>query len=491
MKFLLFTIAIFLYSNLFSQNAIEWGTEMDKAQIIKSFPISDSEFYTIELSTKMLESMALSLNYYKDGKIENSKKLRNSLSISNLTHNQVVCVNDLVYLFYNVIESKNTAIYVQIFDKKCEQIREPIKLLDSKTNYMSSLFDIIVSKNQQFIGINTIKDITNSNKVINEYKVFTRDLELISEGEYTYQKVNNKSKKLASSVSNNGDFYFVTSLQPNQKLFLYKKSKNHIDSIQVELDFSNCLIQDVKIECSQNEIITLSGTYRDNNSTNKQVGIFDYRVKFLNKECIYKRKETVNIDLTKYNTMGREELPTFLFKEIIYLADSSFIGIIEESIELRMAGIYLTNDPDLLRLSSKIYYSDIIAYKINSHGELVWINKVPKYQIVSEHQLPLSSSFSVFKDHNAMRYIFFDNRKNYDENGVWNGKVNEALTSTFRGNKLISVEQDIETGKIERKVFCDASEHKNIFYPPTFIFDEQSRKLMIFTDKLFGTCIIE
>jgi hypothetical protein len=104
----------------------------------------------------------------------------------------------------------------------------------------------------------------------------------------------------------------------------------------------------------------------------------------------------------------------------------------------------------------------LIVY-FNARGEMLWSQEIRKTmkQTTNKNATP---SFLAFQNGDKLTLIFNDNRKNYNESGIYN-EHNHVITMKKRENVVAQVHIDLELGTVSRQILADYSVSKGFFLP--------------------------
>lgn len=189
--------------------------------------------------------------------------------------------------------------------------------------------------------------------------------------------------------------------------------------------------------------------------------------------------EGLNTTFMEDQSIIRSEYKGFEFKHF-EATKGGYIGIAEfNALEYRYSG---TDVPGASSTVDSYYWSnDIIVFKLDSVGALIWDVQIPKYQrSINDGGYFLSSAF-YFSEQKA--HLFFnDNLMNYDEDGDYqrNGDAPFATQYNSGRNTIGHVSINLESGFMSRKSTIGKEESDLLFIPLLSTRFYESNKLMIY-----------
>lgn len=164
-----------------------------------------------------------------------------------------------------------------------------------------------------------------------------------------------------------------------------------------------------------------------------------------------------------------------------YNIDDSYLSIIEYSaLEYRQGSIGVAGGTSVVE---RLYWSnDLIVCKINSEGEIEWINKIPKTQrTINDGGYYLSTTNYLVND--KLHLFFNDNLANYSKED-YNFIKGEESTSIAQFNSIRNtiahVSIDLQDGKQKREAMVGKSETNVLFIPRLSVQIPGENRLVIF-----------
>jgi hypothetical protein len=215
-------------------------------------------------------------------------------------------------------------------------------------------------------------------------------------------------------------------------------------------------------------------------------GLIFQRLNFKKQEVIIEVTKIFNQDFL-YKDWNEEQKEAYLknksveknlnynIKEVKLLDNGNVIGILENfdfstSLITTQQGFNSTSSSPVFK------YGDLIIYKISSLGEIEWIQKITKNQEVSLYDNNTSIACSLIK--NEALIFFNDNKNNYNENGLWNGK-NISMAGDLFKSILVKVAINLDSGDFERSKFLEFKNLKIWPQPKMFTFNEFDNNMLL------------
>lgn len=487
-----------------AQFEIQWGPLTTvKGSTTGILPVSGSDFYTTRWSGgAVFGSMYLGL--HSQFMISKTGKIKTNIGNSIAKFEGVTTVKDQVVVFLSDKWEGKNILFMQKYGADCKPEGDAIELASyvmPKNWNRKGYFNILNSKNRDFLCVEY--DIPGS-KVENQrygYKVFSDSLEIVSEGEYESpydQSISNISNRY---LSNTGDYFIACKIYDVNERGRIKDNSTLEKAILIhitpdglnefELDLDGKRIFDMGFSSDDNRIMTFTGLYGDANRGNDGIkGIFYFRLDFDKKEIIdegfekfakdfitqdWSEKEKEKSEKREARGKPAPQLYDYDIRETVTLEDGSVIGMLEQYYVQEV----FNNDPRTNSYTTTYYYyyNNLIVYKIQPNGTFDWVKNIPKSQ-VSTNDRGYYSSVARFITKNKMVILFNDNLKNYDEFGRWNSHV-VSMSYRKKTNTVAKVEVDLLDGTVDRSTFFDRSQTDALAVPKLFETDYKNQQMLI------------
>lgn len=441
------------------------------------YPISENDFYTVRSVGMMGQTTELSR--YSNYQEITTQKVKMTVGTGFAKWESSAMVDKKVIVFFSdkIAEgdAKKNNLYLQKYNEECLPDGAP-KLLSSidiqKAWKKAGSYSVLNSTNQEFFCIEY--DIPG-NKDENDrfvYKIFSKNFDLIQEGEYEVPYASRISSISRRYLSNTGDYFIscnvydigdkkkVKDLASLDKVILLHIKKDGIEEMEMEIDGRRAM--EMNYSSDGKGIMTFTGLYGEKKDRGIK-GIFYYRYDFNNKKLIdsgfepfskdfitsdWNDKQKAKAQKKEDKGKGAPQLYNYEIRGLLTQSDGSIVGLMEQY----WVQVITSTDPKTGATSTTYiyHYEDLIVYKIQKNGTFDWVKKMPKTQISGNDGGFLSSVSSFMKD-GKMMIIFNDNRKNYDLKGDYNGE--NVQTSYSKKTSVVAyAEVDLESGDIIRKL---------------------------------------
>lgn len=261
---------------------------------------------------------------------------------------------------------------------------------------------------------------------------------------------------LAEELINDNDFLWRGNAGFRKQLTVFKLKNGELTNFNVEHD--QLLLKEIEIIAEGDDLI-FSGLYADDVRSGIR-GVFFIRMDSIGnvKQEEYTRFSTDFIvhgqqlprNLAPDDMLFREGLGQYKMKELRRTEDGGFIGIAEHhDEEERFSGTGAPGTSN--RVDTYFYYNNIMVYKMDSTGRLLWNTYVPKNQH-SINDGGYYLSYAHYFNDNKLYFVFNDNSKNYDDNNEYIS-ASDPKTAHFNSwrNTIAVVSMNIEDGKYVRK----------------------------------------
>jgi len=246
--------------------------------------------------------------------------------------------------------------------------------------------EVVESENKDFIAINLFVKNEDSDSFF--VVVFDKNFEKLYE--HNLSKINTESKLKSSlfayqnmKLDNQGNIYLLGKIyqskskkekvkgSPNYKYELFKI--NSQGQKQITLGDNYYFIDDLHVVL-KNNILSCIGFYHENDKSYSKEGIVRINIDVINENVILKTyspfQESIN-NVTFKKMISFNSVINNLTIDKSFVDDNGDIVFYSEEFS-----IYVSDNS----IQSKNSYGNILAYKINLKGEIIWTNKINKHQ---------------------------------------------------------------------------------------------------------------
>ncbi|WP_378187664.1 hypothetical protein ACE939_04815 [Aquimarina sp. W85] len=226
------------------------------------------------------------------------------------------------------------------------------------------------------------------------------------------------------AIDDEGNFYMTASiftagssdkdkLKNNFRTEVFKIGEEDKEFTKSEITLGNNFVQDAIISKDITGLVRVSGFYSDASDKEQVKGVFSTRLSvdgtlentikadFPNsklQELAMQRETRVNEGTQKVD--DKKDFENIKVNDVIFNPDGSFVILSEQ----RYVTSQTTSSSSGSRTTYRYFYRDITAFKVSTSSEMVWMHKLPKYQIGINGKA--SMSFKNFK-FNGKHYLFF------------------------------------------------------------------------------------
>lgn len=308
--------------------------------------------------------------------------------------------------------------------------------------------------------------------------VYNDDLSLLWKRKVTLPYSSDRIQNEDFAIGNDGHFYMTASIFNSES-----KDKNKLENtyhtevfriteesgseiIKSKIDVTGRSITDAVIEIDGAGKVKVSGFYANSNNKEEVSGVFSATLSESGKvgsviksdiplETLegfaLKREERVNEGTQKENDL--KDLEKLRINDIVFNSDGSttFLG------EQRFVESFTTSSSSGSRTTYRYYYRDIFVLKLGSDNRMIWMHKLPKYQMGTNSKR--SMSFLNFKNDGKLYLFYVDDFTNLKRS------FDETPTRYFDGKKefiyLTSYVIDDATGEVTKEAILTGSDIRN------------------------------
>ncbi len=357
------------------------------------------------------------------------KALTTNLTINeSVTHSGSVFDPDSAHcLIYALVEdATNRAIRIEfsIFDRQLNSIESGSKSL------------IFPSNNSIFNSIH----LSNDNNLVATFKVFTHNPNQYFL-RYRYLQA-----------------HFLVDLRKKQSNTILVKipEKRILDLVVSPLNDQRWLITGMWLEESTNKSGIFSSVY--NSDSNEYSDEHEW-LYYAPNHMASIGGNTHKINNASLTRTTKSPLTNFIVREFLP-QKNGYIALFEESYQ---DGVFIENQRGGIVDNLSYNNNTILIVYFNARGEMLWSQEIRKTmkQTTNKNATP---TFLAFQNRDKLTLIFNDNRKNYNESGIYN-EHNHVITMKKRENVVAQVHIDLELGTVSRQILADYSVSKGFFLP--------------------------
>ncbi len=279
------------------------------------------------------------------------------------------------------------------------------------------------------------------------------------------------------AIDNKGNFYMTASifseasqeknkLESSYRTEVFKITENGKEVIKHKINIPGQSIIDGVLEFDKGDVPKVSGLYASNTNKTEISGVFtatlasDGSIASLSKSDIpeetiqnfvLQREARINEGTQKENDL--KDLEKLRVNDVVFNPDGSTVIFAEQ----RFVDAFTTSSSSGSRTTYKYYYRDIFAFKLSAGGKIVWMHKLPKWQMGTVSKR--SMSYISFKNAGKHYLFFIDDFTNLKRS------FEETPTRYFDGKKefiyLTSYVIDDATGEVVKEAILTGSDIRN------------------------------
>lgn len=502
-------LVTFLTSFLgFSQDySFEWGQQMkSKTSIFDIYKIDGNSFYARSFG-KGRNAVIL----YYDNLTQASKTIYKPVVNRKPTMMEGTFeISGKIYTFTsqdNEDKTKKT-LYVHEFRKSAEPIdiegKEVTSFEFDSKNKRRSGYTLIASEDMKKLCVSYYSNPRkkkDAEKGKYGYFILNEDLQIESEG--SFDDILEEAGESISEykLSNQGALFLVTSVakkdEPTTMKF-YKVTGDEINSL--ELNLGEKYTNQISIAIDKDENFVVSGFYgvRAVKGQTKGTGVRGVFYTVMDPETqeilssgynefddafimeglsarqkakTEKRKDKKGIEPSLYN---------FKMRHFSHTNDGGSFGIAEEYYVV--VTTYRDPKTGATTTTYTYYYNDLIVFKLDAAGEMVWKKKIQKTQI-STNDGGYLSSFVMKQVGEKVYLLFNDNMRNYDPvtKKFNNSEMPSAMSFSKKNNAIALVQIDLNEGDVTREAMGSKKELGAILIPKVCFPDKDNASILLYT----------
>jgi hypothetical protein len=478
----------------------QWGAlQRSKGSLISILPDQKLQFSTIH-SSHQLGGSYFTLTQYEQLDGQASTKIKPVSPEGFGYYQQTLRLKNGHAVFIADRNGKEMKLFVKILDEEFNVLEENelLTYTDTRPNAQPE-FNLIQAPNRAYTL--AYYQIPGKRNGVDTYgfQLFDKDLNTISRGEYNLPFDANLSSIEDYILTDNGDFFIGViemSAVESQGIRVRKAFKNlHVYQIDAAglkdytFELQGKRISNFVMNAPYPNQLTLFGIYSNSETNEKQDGFFNAQINLstdtvtavgfipLSVEIMLSEHEAGE-QMRLQKRMERKgetpQLSRYEVRDIFTLPNGSYVGSIEKYY------IYTNtsyNSQTGQRMTTNYYYyNDIVAFCIDSSGQLRWEQRIPKLQVSINDYGPFSS-YASFADSTTLNFIFNDTQANYDENGLYKTDLKEVATFSLAKNRNVGawVQIDIQTGQIQRQICHERATENILLIPKAFELDFQNQ----------------
>ncbi len=483
---------------------ISWGPlEAKRGTLLDILPIHGADFYALRYSGSLLGSYRV--NSYNQLSFTSQQRIKpvTETGYANIETSAYFAGNFQVFL------SDRSGASMTLYSQT---------ILEGEQNAPSELrcsyedprmgarpnFKLLLSQNQQYLAITYEIPGRRENRDLYGYVIFDSTFREIKRGAYFLPFDGNMSTISQNHLTNNGSYliavtehkerndrFFGRSWENFKALHIYRIDQDSLQEFKVQL--ADKRIDDLKMSSNNAGLVSMTGLYgRGFNqgiegvftmNLNLQLDtILGYKYSPFDTEVLRESRNDAQLNhlIRRSNNLGEDpQVYSYKLRQIQSLEDNSQICYLEQYYERQFTNY--DSRTGISTVNYYYYYMDIVLVKIAPDGTYLWGRRIPKNQISMNDRGPYSSFIGFNNQQNA--YVLFnDNKKNYDDEGLFarNAKSIYGLNVSTWKNAVALVTVDLLTGNMDRRTLFSRKDLAAIAVPKTMKVDWKNQEVLMY-----------
>ena len=405
--------------------------------------------------------------------------------------------------------NKEMKLFVKVLDAEFNagEELEILQYIDPRPNALPE-FNILESPDRSlFVAYYQIPGKRNGTDTYG-YKIFNYALEVLHSGEYSLPYDANLSSIEDYFLTNNGEFFIgIIELNAieNQGVRIRKAFKNiHVYQLNNEglkdytFELEGKRISNFIMNAQHPDRLTLFGIYSNSEWDGMQDGFFSAQLNLTTDTAMavgflpfsseimlneYRTSEQMRIQRRLERRNEDPQLSRYDVRDIFTLPDGSYVGSIEKYYVY--TSTTFNNQTGQRMTTNYYYYNDIVAFCIDTNGQLRWEQRIPKIQVSINDYGPYSS-YASFIDGSSLHFIFNDSKSNYDEAGDFKNQTQDVASFSLSRQRNVGawVQIDLKSGNMSRQISYERANENILLVPKAFEFDRKN--IGMYTYGIFG-----
>lgn len=380
-----------------------------------------------------------------------------------------------------------------------------------------SYFNLSVPSNLKQIGMLNSEDFS---KAAAFYTIPVRPNEFPGFGYVLYDNVHGKYAQHTTQLpyqlfqldfsdaflANNGDFYITANefyplhanmpISPNNRAFSRVRAFKAVDGQFSEFDINRdgIIIQNMKMTTDAENNFVASGFYADDFFSGVR-GVFFMTLDRQSNEIIKIKKQPFTAqflssgqaaweqswrDRNRQNSAKPQALSDFVVLDFRPTDDGGFIVVTENQSVVSVPKVSGTPENPRITYTDNFFFDDLIIYKLDATGNLVWVKRIPKNQrSTNDGGKFLSVAHGVSSD--KVYILFNDIRRNYDSSGRFiDGQFPFPMQFVSGNNVIAYLEVNLSDGSFIRQARPGLTENKVILIPNLCAYNYNTNEMIVY-----------
>jgi hypothetical protein len=500
-------LLIFLcWKHSFSQTLpISWGPlESKRGVLLDILPIRSADFYALRFNGGLLGSYRVNTYNQLAFLLQQRIKPVTETGFANIQSSAFFAGKFQVFLSDR--SGSTMSLYSQTIIEGEENSLSELRFAyeDNRIGAKPN-FQILISQNQHFLAITYEIPGRKENRDLHGYVLFDSTFVEIERGEYLLPFDGNMATINQNHITNQGEYlisvtehkdrndrFFGRSWENFKAFHVFKIKKDSLKEFHVQLQERR--IDDILMSSNNSGLVSMTGLYGKGNNRGIE-GVFSmnlntfadsitgYKYSAFDQDIVRESKSTFFMNsLFRRGNQNGDDPQAFSYKlrTIQTLEDNSQVGYLEQYYERQFTN-YDTRT-GITTVNNYYYYMDVVVFKLAPDGTYLWGKRIPKNQISMNDNGPYSS-FAGFNNQKTAYVLFNDNKRNYDESGMFARDDNSlyGLSVSPWRNVVSLVTIDLNSGNIERSTLFSRKELSAIAVPKLMKVDWKNQEVLLYS----------
>jgi hypothetical protein len=185
-------------------------------------------------------------------------------------------------------------------------------------------------------------------------------------------------------------------------------------------------------------------------------------------------------DRNRQNSTKPQALSDFVVLDFRATHDGGFIVITENQSVVSVPKVSGTPENPRITYTDNFFFDDLIIYKLDATGTLVWVKRIPKNQrSTNDGGKFLSIAHAVSSD--KVYILFNDIRRNYDSSGRFIDGQFPFPVQFISGNNVIAyLEMNVSDGSFTRQAQPGLTENKVALIPNLCTYNYNTNEMIVY-----------
>lgn len=307
-------------------------------------------------------------------------------------------------------------------------------------------------------------------------------------------------------IANNGDFYILANefyaINPNMPISPMNRTFAKIKAFKVvdgkfsefEVNQPGFIVQNMKMTIDNQSNFVASGFYADDIYSGVR-GVFYMVLDRKTNQVLQLNKQPFTADFLnnglaaweqswrdriRQNSSKPQALADFKVLDFRQIKDGGYVVITENQSMVIVPRVSGTPENPRVTYTENFFFDDIIVYKLDAAGALIWVKRIPKnQQSTNDGGKYLSIAHGVSDQ--SIHILFNDIRRNYTNDGRFiEGQFPFPMQFVAGNNVIAQVNINLETGNVSRTMLPGLTQNQVVLIPNLCEFNYVSQEMVVY-----------